>query len=96
MEALTTPERSVIARSKSFHELGFCWKKAYKFMPYKSSKAFSPVAEHHLDEAFRAIGEATEEAVLRSLEQASPVNGRDGFRPSTWKEMMTEHPYPFS
>ncbi|SDJ50909.1 P1 family peptidase [Salimicrobium halophilum] len=63
---------------------------------FTTAETSQSVAEHHLDEAFRAIGEATEEAVLRSLQQASPVTGRDEFRPSTWKEMIETYPYPFS
>ncbi|KHE70258.1 P1 family peptidase [Halobacillus sp. BBL2006] len=49
------------------------------------------IHEEEIDEAFRAIGEATEEAVLNSLIAATPVIGRDGNVRPTLTELLEKH-----
>lgn len=39
---------------------------------------FPRIHESHIDDAFRAVAEATEEAVLRSMLEAHPVTGYTG------------------
>ena len=39
---------------------------------------FRCIHESHIDDAFRAVAEATEEAVLRSMLEAHPVTGYTG------------------
>ena len=39
---------------------------------------FRCIHESHMDDAFRAVAEATEEAVLRSMLEAHPVTGYTG------------------
>ncbi|CDQ18579.1 D-aminopeptidase [Halobacillus karajensis] len=60
----------------------------------KTSKplTFPAIHEEDIDEAFRAIGEATEEAVLTSLFQATPVTGREGHERPTLTELLKKYP----
>ncbi|SIS49304.1 P1 family peptidase [Salimicrobium flavidum] len=60
---------------------------------FSTAEGDPSLQESCLDDAFRAIGEATEESVIRSLQKATPVTGREDFRPATWTEMMEEFPY---
>ncbi|WP_033543673.1 DmpA family aminopeptidase [Planococcus sp. CAU13] len=46
------------------------------------------IHEEDMDEAFRAIGEATEEAVLNSLITAEEVTGRDGNKRPAFKDLI--------
>lgn len=46
------------------------------------------IHEEDMDEAFRAIGEATEEAVLNSLVTAEEVIGRDGNKRPAFKDLI--------
>ncbi|GGC78908.1 aminopeptidase [Thalassobacillus devorans] len=48
------------------------------------------IHEEDIDTAFRAIGEATEEAVLNSLVTAEHVVGRDGNERPAFKDLLTE------
>lgn len=48
------------------------------------------IHEEDLDLAFRAVGEATEEAVLNSLVTASHVKGRDGHERPAFKDLLEE------
>ncbi|TGB04419.1 P1 family peptidase [Halobacillus salinus] len=48
------------------------------------------IPEQDLDDAFRAVGEATEEAVLNSLLTASSVTGRDGNNRPALKDLLRE------
>lgn len=48
------------------------------------------IHEEDIDLAFRAIGEATEEAVLNSLTQATHVIGRDGNERPALKDLLEE------
>jgi len=49
------------------------------------------IHEEDIDLAFRAIGEATEEAVLNSLVTATHVVGRDGNERPTIKDLLSVH-----
>ncbi|MGR9048182.1 DmpA family aminopeptidase [Halobacillus faecis] len=53
---------------------------------------FSSIHEEDMDEAFRAVGEATEESILESLFQATPVNGRDNHQIPTLTELIESYP----
>lgn len=46
------------------------------------------IHEEDMDEAFRAVGEATEEAVLNSLVTAEEVIGRDGNKRPAFKDLI--------
>lgn len=46
------------------------------------------IHDDDIDEAFRAVSEATEEAVLNALITATPITGRDGNQRPTLKEMI--------
>lgn len=46
------------------------------------------IHEEDMDEAFRAVGEATEEAVLNSLVTADEVIGRDGNKRPAFKDLI--------
>ncbi|MGP4109288.1 DmpA family aminopeptidase, partial [Virgibacillus sp. L01] len=50
----------------------------------------SMIHEEDIDLAFRAIGEATEEAVLNSLVTATHVIGRDGNERPTFKDLLNK------
>ncbi|MEH7277002.1 DmpA family aminopeptidase [Neobacillus vireti] len=52
--------------------------------------SLSMIHEEDMDLAFRAIGEATEEAVLNSLVTASHVVGRDGNERPAFKDLIEE------
>ncbi|WP_202078963.1 P1 family peptidase [Caldalkalibacillus salinus] len=54
------------------------------------------VHESDIDIAFRAIGEATEEAVLNSLMTATRIVGRDGHTRPTLKELIEEYQLTFT
>ncbi|MEH6939791.1 P1 family peptidase [Bacillus sp. JJ664] len=49
------------------------------------------IHEEDIDLAFRAIGEATEEAVLNSLITATHVVGRDGNERPAFKDLLSKH-----
>ncbi len=49
------------------------------------------IHEEEIDLAFRAIGEATEEAVLNSLVTATHVVGRDGNERPAFKDLLSAH-----
>jgi D-aminopeptidase len=49
------------------------------------------IHEEDMDIAFRAIGEATEEAVLNSLVTATHVVGRDGNERPAFKDLVDEY-----
>lgn len=49
------------------------------------------IHEEDIDLAFRAIGEATEEAVLNSLVTATHVVGRDGNERPAFKDLLSAH-----
>ncbi|MET3728439.1 L-aminopeptidase/D-esterase-like protein [Fictibacillus halophilus] len=48
------------------------------------------IHEEDMDLAFRAVGEAVEEAVLNSLVTASHVKGRDGNERPAFKDLLEE------
>ncbi|MFD1031597.1 DmpA family aminopeptidase [Metaplanococcus flavidus] len=50
--------------------------------------ALTQIHEEDMDTAFRAIGEATEEAVLNSLVTAEAVKGRDGNERPAFKDLI--------
>ncbi|WP_406945167.1 P1 family peptidase [Halobacillus sp. SY10] len=56
---------------------------------------FSSIHEEDMDEAFRAVGEATEESILESLFQATPVTGRDNHQRPTLTELLERYPIKF-
>ncbi|MGP4059463.1 DmpA family aminopeptidase [Halobacillus sp. H74] len=49
------------------------------------------IHEEDMDEAFRAVGEAAEEAVLESLVKATPIIGRDGHERPTLTDLLETH-----
>lgn len=53
--------------------------------------AIPQIHEEDMDTAFRAIGEATEEAVLNSLVTAEEVTGRDGNKRPAFKDLIEKH-----
>ncbi|MYL50827.1 S58 family peptidase [Halobacillus litoralis] len=55
----------------------------------------SSIHEEDMDESFRAVGEATEEAILESLFQATTVNGRDNQQRPTLTELLESYPIKF-
>lgn len=50
--------------------------------------AIPQIHEEDMDEAFRAIGEATEEAVLNSLVTADEITGRDGNKRPAFRDLI--------
>lgn len=81
---------SIITHGSGEIVIGFST--ATKIPHYKPEKllAVPQVHEEDLDLAFRAIGEATEEAVLNSLVTAEAVIGRDGnYRPA-FRDLIDE------
>lgn len=54
----------------------------------KDITSIPTIYEEDLDLAFRAVGEATEEAVLNSLVTASHVKGRDGNERPAFKDLL--------
>ncbi|WLR48646.1 P1 family peptidase [Halobacillus litoralis] len=67
-------------------------------IPHQKSEevmTFSSIHEEDMDEAFRAVGEATEESILESLFQATPVNGRDNHQRPTLTELIESYPIRF-
>jgi D-aminopeptidase len=74
-------------------EIAIGFSTATKIPHDKTSACISiPVIhEDDIDLAFRAIGEATEEAVLNSLVTATPVVGRDGNERPSLKDLLSEH-----
>ncbi len=58
--------------------------------PY-SSVPVSTIHEEDIDKAFRAVGEATEEAVLNSLITATHVIGREGNERPTLQDLINKH-----
>jgi len=58
--------------------------------PY-SSVPVSTIHEEDIDIAFRAVGEATEEAVLNSLITATHVIGREGNERPTLQDLINKH-----
>ncbi|CAG9623030.1 DmpA family aminopeptidase [Sutcliffiella rhizosphaerae] len=53
--------------------------------------SMSIIHEEDIDIAFRAVGEATEEAILNSLITADSVTGRDGNKRAALKDLIVEH-----
>lgn len=53
--------------------------------------AFSHIHEQDMDEAFRAVGEATGEAVLNSLITATSVVGRAGHTRPALKDLLKKY-----
>ena len=49
------------------------------------------IPEDVIDVAFRAVGEATEEAVLNSMITAHKIIGRDGNSRSTLKDLLEKY-----
>ncbi|TLS35202.1 P1 family peptidase [Pseudalkalibacillus caeni] len=63
-------------------------------IPHKkpsSCLSFPTIHEDDIDLAFRAVGEATEEAVLNSLITAHQVTGRDGNQRPALKDLIEKH-----
>ncbi|MFZ0369681.1 MAG: P1 family peptidase [Halobacillus sp.] len=64
-------------------------------IPYKSDTpllSFQTIHEGDIDEAFRAVSEATEEAVLNSLITADSVTGRDGNKAQALRSLLEKYP----
>ncbi|MDL4843087.1 DmpA family aminopeptidase [Aquibacillus rhizosphaerae] len=60
-------------------------------IPHENTKqvlSTTMVHDEDIDLAFRAVGEATEEAVLNALVTATPVIGRDGNQRPTLKDLL--------
>lgn len=79
---------SIITNGSGEIVLGFST--ANKIPHYKPEKslAIKTIHEQDIDEAFRAVGEATEEAVLNSLITAEAVVGRDGNSRPALKDLL--------
>jgi len=79
---------SIITNGSGEIVLGFST--ANKIPHNKPSQALTieTIHEEDIDEAFRAVGEATEEAVLNSLITAEAVVGRDGNSRPALKELI--------
>lgn len=63
-------------------------------IPHERQSGFISVPQIHeedIDFAFRAIGEATEEAVLNSLITATEITGRNGHRRFALKDLLEEY-----
>ena len=82
---------SIITHGSGEIAIGFST--ATKIPHYKPEKlmAVPQVHEEDLDIAFRAIGEATEEAVLNSLVTAEAVVGRDGNHRPAFKDLIQKY-----
>ncbi|ASF41237.1 aminopeptidase [Halobacillus halophilus] len=64
-------------------------------IPYKADTpllSFQTIHEEDIDEAFRAVSEATEEAVLNSLITADSVTGRDGNKAQALRSLLEKYP----
>lgn len=81
---------SIITHGSGEIVIGFST--ATKIPHYKPEKlmAIPQVHEEDLDLAFRAVGEATEEAVLNSLVTAEAAVGRDGNHRPAFKDLIDE------
>ncbi len=61
-------------------EIALAFTTANRFRHHETAPllSLSMLNENHINLAFRAAAEATEEAVLNSMVRAEPVSGRDG------------------
>ncbi|QDP40948.1 DmpA family aminopeptidase [Radiobacillus deserti] len=85
---------SIITNGSGEIAIGFTT--ANKVSHQKTGKISSlqTIHEEEIDEAFRAVGEATEEAVINSLITATAVTGRDGNKRPALKDLLKSFQIP--
>jgi len=79
---------SIITNGSGEIVLGFSTATRIPHVKPEGLLAIPQIHEEDMDTAFRAIGEATEEAVLNSLVTAESIEGRDGNRRPAFKDLM--------
>ncbi|ANU12223.1 aminopeptidase [Planococcus antarcticus DSM 14505] len=79
---------SIITNGSGEIVLGFTTANKIPHVKPSQCLAIETIHEEDMDEAFRAVGEAAEEAVLNSLITAEAVVGRDGNERPTLKDLL--------
>ncbi|MBA2173740.1 P1 family peptidase [Halobacillus locisalis] len=79
---------SIITHGSGEMVVGFSTATTIPHQKPKSPIVIPTLHEEDLDVAFRAVGEATEEAVLNSLVTATEVTGRDGHERPAFKDLL--------
>lgn len=82
---------SIIGNGSGEIAIGFSTATRIPHEQASSPHSIPAIHEEEIDEAFRAVGEATEEAVIESLLQATPVIGRDGHERPTLTELLKKY-----
>ncbi len=82
---------SIISNGSGDIALGFSTFTKIPHNPIGRPLSIASIHEEEIDHAFRAAGEAVEEAVLNSLTAAEPVTGRDGNYRASLRELMQSY-----
>lgn len=82
---------SIIGNGSGEIVIGFSTATKIPHEQTSSPLSIPTIHEEEIDEAFRAVGEATEEAVIESLLQATPVVGRGGHERPTLTELLKKY-----
>ncbi|MCA0984811.1 P1 family peptidase [Halobacillus yeomjeoni] len=82
---------SVITTGSGEVAIGFSTANKIPHEPNGDLLSTSTIHDDEIDEAFRAVGEATEEAVLNALIMATPVKGRGGNERPTLSELIEKY-----
>ncbi|MBH0230326.1 P1 family peptidase [Halobacillus yeomjeoni] len=82
---------SVITTGSGEVAIGFSTANKIPHEPNGDLLSTSTIHDDEIDEAFRAVGEATEEAVLNALITATPVKGRGGNERPTLSELIEKY-----
>ncbi|EGA90431.1 peptidase S58, DmpA [Planococcus donghaensis MPA1U2] len=85
---------SIITNGSGEIVLGFSTANKIPHTKPQHTLTIDTIHEEDIDEAFRAVGEATEEAVLNSLITAEVVVGRDGNSRPALKELLEKFNLP--
>ncbi|ANU28539.1 aminopeptidase [Planococcus versutus] len=87
---------SIITNGSGEIVLGFSTATKIPHMKPAQCLTIKTIHEEDIDQAFRAVGEATEEAVLNSMITAEVVVGRDGNSRPTLKNLLEKYDIIFS
>ncbi|WP_430482404.1 P1 family peptidase [Rossellomorea marisflavi] len=85
---------SIITTGSGEVVIGFSTHTTTPHRPSGKLLSIPVIHEDDMDVAFRAVGEATEEAVLNSLVTASHVVGRDGNERPAFKDLIEKYDIP--
>ncbi len=87
---------SIITNGSGEIVLGFSTATKIPHVKPEQCLTIETIHEEDIDQAFRAVGEATEEAVLNSLITAEAVVGRDGNNRPTLKNLLEKYNITFT